>query len=73
LPVSSVKTVVVMVPLSGFADTVTPPIFSPPAELMVPESSASAASAVVETRADVDRRAMARLAPAMWRASLGMA
>ncbi len=39
------KTVVVTVPPTGFADTVTPPSFSPAAEVMVPLRMASAALA----------------------------
>jgi hypothetical protein len=40
-----VKTVVVMVPPTGLAETVMPPSFSPAAEVMLPLSTASAALA----------------------------
>src|SRR5262249_6339327 len=44
-PLASVKTVVVTVPPTGFADTVTPPSFSPAAEVIVPLRMASPAFA----------------------------
>ena len=41
------KTVVVTVPPAGFAETVTPPSFSPAADVMAPLRMASAALAAV--------------------------
>ena len=48
-----------MVAPSGLADTVTPPIFSPSAELIAPDSSASAAWAAPNENAATARKASA--------------